>query len=64
MKKLSIRAARNDAQLTQEQSAKALGISRNTYASYENGNTKPTLEMASNIASLFGRGLDEIRFNQ
>lgn len=64
MKKLSIRAARNDVNLTQQQSADALGISRNTYASYEKGITKPTLEMASNIASLFGRGLDEIKFNQ
>lgn len=63
MKKWSVRAARTDANLTQQQTADALGIAKNTYANYENGKTQPTLDMASRIADLFGRRLDEIRFS-
>lgn len=60
--KISMAAARVDAKLTQKQMAEALGISKGTYANYENGKTKPTLEMAQKIAEVAGKELDQIKF--
>ena len=57
-----IKAARVDAELTQAKTANALGISKSTYASYENYKTSPDINMAKRIARLFGRPVDEIRW--
>lgn len=62
--KITIEAARVNVKMTQKESAAALGIARNTYANYENGKSKPDVEMARKIADLFGRTMDEIKFNQ
>ena len=64
MKSISLAAARTDAELTQEESAKALDISKSTYISYEKGRTQPSLEMAARMANLFGFELNEIRFSK
>lgn len=61
---ISMEAARADAKLTQAEAALILGISRNTYANYENGKTHPSLEMAQKIAETFGRTLDQIKFRK
>jgi len=61
---MSMKAARIDAKLTQAETAMILGVSRNTYANYENGNTPITLEMAQKIAHTFGRTLDQIKFRK
>ena len=62
--KITIEAARVNVKMTQKSAAAALGIARSTYSSYENGKTKPDVEMARKIADLFGRTMDEIKFNQ
>ena len=64
MKSISMAAARTDAELTQTESAKALGIAKSTYVNYEKGRTQPSLEMAEKIANLFGFELNQIRFSR
>ena len=64
MKKMSVAAARTDAEMTQKQAALALGITPKTYCKYEKGHSMPSVEMAFKIAALFGRSIDEIRFTK
>lgn len=59
-----IKAARTNAGYTQKETAKALGISKNTYASYENYKTIPDITTAKRIAILFGRSVDEIKWSE
>lgn len=64
MKPISLKAARTDAGYTQALAAKELKISRGTIASYEAYTTKPDIETAKRIARLYGRSVDEIKWNQ
>lgn len=56
-------AARVNAQLSQQEAADRLGISRNTLSNYENYNTKPSIEMGEKIASLYGTTVDRIKWS-
>lgn len=51
--KISLKAARVNAQMTQEQAAKALGISKSTLQSYEKGNTVPDWETVDQIERVY-----------
>lgn len=44
--------------LTQEELAKALGVSRGAYASWENGRRKPDFLQLSNMADYFDTNID------
>jgi len=46
--------------LTQEQLAKALGVSRQTISAIENGKYCPSLELALKIAKFFGVKVEDI----
>lgn len=59
---ISLKAARVNAGLTQEQAAKALGVKKGTILNYEKYRTKPSIEMAKNIAALYGCTIDDIIF--
>ena len=59
---ITMKAARINAELTQEQAAKALGITKGTLASYEMGKTIPKVNMAKNMAKLYGLSVDDIIF--
>lgn len=59
---INLRAARVNANLTQEEAAKHLGISKGTLASYESNRTKPNIEMAKKMALLYGVTVDDIIF--
>ena len=59
---ITLRAARVNANLTQKEAAELLNISRNTLASYEKYKTKPDIEFAQKIASLYGLTVDGIIF--
>ena len=59
---VSIKAARVDAGFTQAAVAGALKISKGTYASYEKYITSPDINTAKQIAALFGRSVNEIRW--
>lgn len=61
---ITLKAARVNAGLTQREAAKRLGISRGTLASYEMYRTKPDIEMAKRIASLYGTEVDRLIFLQ
>lgn len=60
---ITIRAARVNVGLTQEKSAKELGISRATLASYEAGKTSPDIEMGKKIAALYKTTVEELIFS-
>ena len=59
---ITMKAARINANLTQEQAAKALEITKGTLASYEMGKTIPKIDMAKKIARLYGLTVDDIIF--
>jgi DNA-binding XRE family transcriptional regulator len=64
MEKRSLKSARAERNLTQKQVADGVGIARNTYMNYELGKTKPSVQIASEIASFLGFSIDQIRFKQ
>ncbi len=56
----SIRALREGAGLTQVELAKRIGVTRQTLIAIEQGRYSPTLELAFQIARVFGVGLDDV----
>lgn len=57
---IKLKAARVNAGLTQVEASKELGISKGTLASYEMYKTKPDIDMAKKIASLYNTSVDNI----
>ena len=55
-----IKELRTEKGLSQEQVAKAIGVSRPTYTAIEVGKQKLDLEEAQKLAKLFGIGVDEL----
>lgn len=53
MPKISIKAARVNAGLTQSEAARRLGINPDTLASYERKSNKLTLEMLKKMSELY-----------
>ncbi|MEB3103043.1 LexA family protein [Ferviditalea candida] len=45
---------------TQEEVAKRLGVSKQTYSHYENENRRPSLDMVRELASVYGVNIDDI----
>lgn len=62
MKKISLKAARVNARLSQREAAKMLGISNKTLCSWENGKTFPDQPMIEKICALYGVTYDMIDF--
>lgn len=52
--------ARAAAGLTQEQAARALGVSRTSYSMVESGGRVPGVDLAQRIARLVGRSVAEL----
>lgn len=59
---IHLKAARVNAGLTQASVAKALNVSKNTIASYEAYKSKPNIETAQKMATLYGMSVDDIIF--
>lgn len=57
---ISIKAARVNAGLTQQEVADAVGKTKNTIASYENYTTCPDIQTAQAMAKIFNMSLDDI----
>ena len=55
-----VRALREEKGLTQAQLGKALGVSRQSVNSLEQGKYDPSLPLAIAIARFFGRAVEEI----
>lgn len=60
--KISIAAARVNANLTQDDVAKALKISKQTVSNWETGKSSPTIIQATELSNLFKFPLDNIIF--
>jgi DNA-binding XRE family transcriptional regulator len=60
--KISLRAARVNAGLTQKQAAIKLGITTPTLFHYETGETMPDAKVLILMADLYGISLDDINF--
>lgn len=61
---ISIKAARVNAGLTQNEVAKAIGKSKTTIVSYESYTTIPDIQTAQAMATLFKMPVDDIRWGQ
>ena len=59
---ISMKAARVNAEMTLEEAAKALGITKNTLINYESGKVSPRVDMAQQIAKLYDMPFDGINF--
>ena len=55
-----IEAIRKEQGILQEEFAKAMGVSRQTISSLENGRYNPSILLAHKIAKFFGMTIEEI----
>ena len=60
--KITLKAARVNAGLTQKAVIKELGISKTTLANYEKGRTSPDIETGKALAALYGASIEDIIF--
>ena len=58
--KNKIEAIRKERGIRQEEFAKALGVSRQTISSLENGRYNPSILLAHRIAKFFGMTIEEV----
>jgi DNA-binding XRE family transcriptional regulator len=59
---ITMKAARVNAGLTQEEAAKKLDISKATLLGYENGRTIPKVDVAQKMATLYRLTVNDIIF--
>ena len=57
---ISLAAARVNAKMTQNEVAKAIGVSNQTICNWENGKAEPTYSQAKQLSKLYGISLDYI----
>jgi transcriptional regulator with XRE-family HTH domain len=62
MDRITLKAARVNAGLTQGKAAAELGISNKTLSAWENGTRVPDISMIEPICKLYGRTYDSIIF--
>jgi len=60
MRNLSMKSARAALDLSQEDLARLVGVSRQTINMIESGNYNPTLKLCRAIARVLGKTLDEL----
>ena len=60
---ITLKAARVNAELTQDDAAQRLGITRVTLAKYEKYKTSPSINMAKKIAQLYNLPEEDIIFS-
>ncbi|MDD6312002.1 MAG: helix-turn-helix transcriptional regulator [Firmicutes bacterium] len=57
---VSLKAARVNANLTQNDVAKAIGVDKSTIISWEKGRTAPTLSVMQRLCRLYKASIDDI----
>ena len=62
MGKITIRAARVNAGLSQKEAADRLGVSNKTLGNWENGITFPPVDKIPEICELYGWSYDDLNF--
>ena len=60
MKNLKLKAARAMKDMSQDDRAKACGVSRQTISSIEKGDYNPTINLCIKICKVMGKSLDEL----
>lgn len=60
--RISLAAARVNANLTQKEVATALNVSNKTVCSWENGTCEPSISQAESLCDLYKRPMDSIIF--
>lgn len=60
--KLTLKAARVNVNMTQEEVAEKVGKKRNTIQNYERGKCMPDIETGKKLASLYGVSVDDLIF--
>ena len=60
MKKLKLKAARAGLDLSQDDLAKRVGVSRQTISAIEKGDYNPTINLCIKICKELGKTLDEL----
>ena len=61
--KIQLKAARVNANLTQEDVAKTLKISKNSIVNYESYTSIPSVELAERFAALYNMKVDDIKWS-
>jgi transcriptional regulator with XRE-family HTH domain len=61
--RISLKAARINKNLTQEQVADELNVTKKTVGSWEKGKTRPKLEKIEPLCALYGVTYDDIAWN-
>ena len=64
MKNLRLKAARAGKDLSQDDLAKAVGVSRQTINAIEKGDYNPTINLCIAICKVLGKTLDELFWNE
>ena len=62
MKKMTLKAARHNKDLTQKQVAKEVGVSNKTISKWENGICMPNSKYIDKLCELYSVNYDEINF--
>ena len=62
MPKISLKAARINAELSQKDAAKALKVSNKTLHRWENGDSSPSAKYIDAICDLYKMSYDDIKF--
>lgn len=60
--RMSLKAARTNSNLTQEEVAMRLRVTKKTVSSWENGKTLPALDKIEAICELYGLSYDDIQW--
>ena len=58
MIQISLAAARVNAQMTQEEVAKKMNVSKNTVVNWEKGKTEPSISQSKQISKIYNMPLD------
>ena len=64
MKNLNLNAARAGRDLSQQQLAELVGVSRQTISAIEKGDYNPTINLCIKICKALGRTLDELFWDE
>ena len=64
MKNLKLKAARAARDMSQQQLAEAVGVSRQTINAIEKGDYNPTIQLCKSICKVLGKTLDELFWDE
>lgn len=60
--RITLKAARTNKGLTQQEVGKALGVAKKTIGAWENGKSAPNAEKIDSLCALYGCSYDDIQW--